>query len=624
MGPAFFSLALATLWRRLPSTIADELDVRGFYLDDGFLAGPPAVLRSALDFLIAEGPALGLRLNLAKTEFVGPADVAAAVFADTAHTDPDDWEILGAPCGSDAAVDAWLDRLAARVAAKVRTMGRLPSVHTAFALIRDCGAAQLMGFVARMLGPHRVLGHLDAVTRTVLSRAFFGGGDCEFADAEWAQVTTPLRHGGCGIRVNARHAAIAHVACFALAQEVARSVCRVPPAEAAPEPLADVGGVVVIPATPPPPLELPESVLECRACPYVAEFPSVQALFLRFATTGKLDRTALPEDLRKATAQHAISRLLEAARAEKMSRAVAAKGREEAARIVSVTAPHSGAWLYGVAGVAEPTAWMSDAEFTVALRYRLGMRTAADDAVCGLCRAVPPGANGEHILCCRHGGMRTLMHHAVVRQIHAMASEALLNAVLEPPVPSAGPARLRADIAVDNVAGQGCTTFLDVAVTCPTQPAYVAVAASGPGAAAAAYADRVKEPRYGPAVEALNAGRASLRYAFRPLVVDTFGAWDSRALDVFRRIASAWGRRAASRRSSAMQVLMHRVSFAVARGVARILLCSGAPDLPRLDRDPAGPWRRSAVDTGAAGDDVAPVGVADDEELVDALLGVVD
>jgi hypothetical protein len=111
-----------------------------------------------------------------------------------------------------------------------------------------------------------------------------------------------LRHGGCGIRANARHAAIARVACLTLAQEVARSVCRVPPAEAAPEPLADVGGVVVIPATPPPPLELPGPVLERRACPYVAELPSVQALFLRFATAGKLDRTALPEDPRKATA----------------------------------------------------------------------------------------------------------------------------------------------------------------------------------------------------------------------------------------------------------------------------------------------------------------------------------
>jgi hypothetical protein len=27
------------------------------------------------------------------------------------------------------------------------------------------------------------------------------------------------------------------------------------------------------------------------------------------------------------------------------------------------------------------------------------------------------------------------------------------------------------------------------------------------------------------------------------------------------------------------------------------LLCSGAPDLPRLDRDPTGPWHRAAVDT---------------------------
>jgi hypothetical protein len=71
MGPAFFSLALAKLWRRLPEETSSQLEVAGFYLDDGFLAGPPEVLRRALDFLLAEGPPFGLRVNLAKTEFIG-------------------------------------------------------------------------------------------------------------------------------------------------------------------------------------------------------------------------------------------------------------------------------------------------------------------------------------------------------------------------------------------------------------------------------------------------------------------------------------------------------------------------------------------------------------------------
>jgi hypothetical protein len=47
--------------------------------------------------------------------------------------------------------------------------------------------------------------------------------------------------------------------------------------------------------------------------------------------------------------------------------------------------------------------------------------------------------------------------------------------------------------------------------------------------------------------------------------------------------------------------------------------------LPRLDRDPVGPWQRSAVDTGAVADAVAPVADSDrDEELVDTLLGFLD
>jgi hypothetical protein len=75
--------------------------------------------------------------------------------------------------------------------------------------------------------------------------------------------------------------------------------------------------------------------------------------------------------------------------------------------------------------------------FNVALRYTALAYAAppADDAVRGLCRAVPPGANGEHnsvllltvmVACAR---CCTTLWFA---RIHAMASESLFNAVLEP------------------------------------------------------------------------------------------------------------------------------------------------------------------------------------------------
>jgi hypothetical protein len=248
--------------------------------------------------------------------------------------------------------------------------------------------------------------------------------------------------------------------------------------------------------------------------------------------------------------------------------------------------------------VPEPSAWLSDPDFDAALRHRLGMPTASVDTVCGLCRLQKAGCFGEHSLCCKNGGARTLMHHAIVDTVHTMASAALLNSKKEPTVPVTGPARIRADLVMDRVGGGSCTTYLDVAVTCPTQPSLITVAGASPGAGAAAYADRHKVPRYSEAMRALN--DAGLSASFCPLVVDTFGAWDPRAVDVFRRISAAWGRRTAVRRTTAMQILMHRLSTTVARGVSRILVAASAPDLPRLDRDVAGAPANSFANAGAA------------------------
>ncbi|KAJ9436856.1 hypothetical protein DIPPA_03316, partial [Diplonema papillatum] len=172
---------------------------------------------------------------------------------------------------------------------------------------------------------------------------------------------------------------------------------------------------------------------------------------------------------------------------------------------------------------------------------------------------------------CFGSGRRTRLHNALRDIVADFARRGLLGPSIERAV-FANARRKRPDI---SYVRDGTTVLLDVAVTYPlqlSQPHYAARAAAEPGGAAAAYAVAVKERVY----NAIIANEPDPReWKAVPLVVDTFGAWCPGAITELRHIARANALREDRTVSAACQDLFHRLSFSIARGVARIVIASG-------------------------------------------------
>jgi hypothetical protein len=243
---------------------------------------------------------------------------------------------------------------------------------------------------------------------------------------------------------------------------------------------------------------------------------------------------------------------------------------------MSARGKYAATWLNGVPGIPTPALWLQPPEFATALRHRLNLPTTVAGSTCGLCRStVEESTGGDHVLACLNGGLRTLTHHAISREIYTAASTALMQASLERNLGTTQ--NTRCDIHILD-APDDASWVLDVAVTHPLQRSSekpATAAAAEPGGAATLYLVETKLPRYAAPIAELNSGHAcSRKYECRPIVVDTFGAWAPHSLETLRAIASRWKCRTGERLT--MLVLMHRLSFALMKGLTRMLLIAGA------------------------------------------------
>lgn len=447
----------------------------------------------------------------------------------------------------------------------------------------------------------------------------------------WACAQLPVRHGGLGLRSAARHAAIAHVAAFISAQPnvphlrrallvPAAGIIDTPPPSATDA--AAAAAAATAPASPtavrtPLRLSLPSSLNAAVSCPFAAHVPPVLHQLAHLARTGSLDTQRLDKEIADAAkhrgVQHALSAMLEGA--HYAAYAASLTDDEARARLMSACAPHSGAWLSGVPGVPDESAWLRAEEFQLACRLRLGLAVAPRDYTCGLCRKpITDDPRGHHALTCSSGGMRKYLHDALVRQLHHVASLALLSPTIECTLalPQDDAPGTRADIVMPAPGGFGQIWVIDFAVTHvrrATAPAHLLAAASSPGGAATLYEEE-KQKRYAAPLSALNARTVAAavgapvaatdhigsdaaaaavastasqppppqppKYVLVPLVVDTHGAWSPNSRDALARIGRCWGTRTRTRLASA--ILMHRLSYVHARHVSRILLDSASAD----------------------------------------------
>ncbi|KAJ9435616.1 hypothetical protein DIPPA_02178, partial [Diplonema papillatum] len=514
-----------------------QLDARAFYLDDGAAAGLWEHLIVWLAAFELEGGAVGMDLNRGKSEVVCLAgERVPDEFAAMTRCSLESWEILGAPCGSEAAVREAVAKVLDRAEKRARAIASLPDPHTALALLNSCAGFVCVVSLMRATGPVADYGRVDAFMRRALARTL----GAELGDTEWVQASLPLRLGGLGMHSCADSAAVAGVAATLEGIKGLPLLTRAPG-----------GGPLQITPT-------QDSVCAASlACPRLALYPEVL--------------TEVRDSLQAGAAgaprkQKEWSGKISAARQAGLLRdpLVGVRGQ---ARIRSCAAKHASTWLYG-AHNAPDDLWMSPAELTVAVRLRLGMQLAPQARECRLCGAAEADRFGDHSLTCLNAGLRTRAHTALRNEVGALAREALLCPVLEDRPFTKHPHRnKRVDVAYTRGEKR---RLIDVAITFPLQANAVKKAAETEGGAATKY-EAVKRRTYDGPILAEAPEQQDLLLV--PMVVDTFGAWGESALPELRALVNAVHRRHDWETYAAVSHLaFHRLSFVVARAVARIAL----------------------------------------------------
>ncbi|KAJ9439545.1 hypothetical protein DIPPA_03336, partial [Diplonema papillatum] len=159
-----------------------QLDARAFYLDDGAAAGLWEHLIVWLAAFELEGGAVGMDLNRGKSEVVCLAgERVPDEFAAMTRCSLESWEILGAPCGSEAAVREAVAKVLDRAEKRARAIASLPDPHTALALLNSCAGFVCVVSLMRATGPVADYGRVDTFMRRALARTL----GAELGDTEW-------------------------------------------------------------------------------------------------------------------------------------------------------------------------------------------------------------------------------------------------------------------------------------------------------------------------------------------------------------------------------------------------------------------------------------------------------
>ena len=141
LGTLLFSLALLELLDAIPGL--EELALQLWYLDDGTLVGPRAVVRRVLEAIMSLGPRFGLHVNLCKCDLYWPSgnqdfpEFPPAIVRISQHQDG--VELLGSPVvGSPAFFDSAVGQRVQKVLEAQQHLSDLGNPQAALHLLRSC------------------------------------------------------------------------------------------------------------------------------------------------------------------------------------------------------------------------------------------------------------------------------------------------------------------------------------------------------------------------------------------------------------------------------------------------------------------------------------------------------
>jgi hypothetical protein len=498
LGPGLFCNTVQPLLQSLSS----ELDEG--YMDDLTLGGPESQVARDVEVVRRRGEEIGLRLNGKKCEYISRTSQSTdPIFADFIHLKVEEADLLGAPVTTGTAMD---QALSSRCDDLQRAAGRLQLIaaHDALILLRASFSAPKLQHTLRAspCSGHPALDRFDDLLRSCVSNIC----NTDLSDTQWIQASLPVRNGGLGIRRVSSLAPSAFLASAAGTRDLQAKIlqrCNAPDDSAA------------------------TAVLE-----YWSE---------RYNKTGVMlptgDAVAKQREWDQPCIAVDVCRLLSSV-----------SERRHQARLLAVSAPHSGDWLHALP-ISSCGLRLDDEAVRIAVGLRLGAKLCEPH----LC---PCGADvdplGTHGLACRRSSGRTTRHHVINDLVWRALTQADVPAIKEP----AG--LLRSDgkrpdglTQIPWQAGR-CMTW-DVTITDTLAESYLSTTSTVAGGAAEGAANR-KELKY----QAL-----ASTHTFIPLAFETLGPINAKGITFLNELGRRLTARTGDSRETAF--LYQRLSIAIQR-----------------------------------------------------------
>ena len=521
LASLFFSLVLHPILLSLRSQFPTLL-LNVAYLDDVTLIGNRANLQGAYDLLKEEGARVGLSLNPSKSL------VHTGSSLDPSVTDPLDrgvpraadagYQLLGAPVGDIPFSRDIVSARVEKIASILDVLSLLQNGQLEFGLLRKCYSFPKMAYCLRTCDPASLLpiySHFDSLQLsslyTIIGRPL--------NDSARAQAFLPVKMGGAGLVSTSQVCAAAFIASSNQTSAIVRSILPLATAQL-----------------------LPDSA-----------FQHLQQ------QTGNPTYTSLAL-LPPSSTQHSLSAEIHAHQRTTLLSSSSARDR---ARLLSLALPHAGDWIDALPSPSLNLN-LDSRSFGAVMGYRLGVPLMQS----GDCRSsscdLPQDEMGDHALHCRDDrGLKSGRHDRIRDVIFKAAQHASLNPLKEMPGLIPGSLSRPADVYIGNWV-DGRKVAFDVSVTSPVQETILIRAADHPAAAI----DARKQAK----MRAHHADCQAQGIFFQPLVVESFGGWDSDALkflkEMGRQDARRWGK------DSAMEIkyFFQRLSIALQRGNAALLI----------------------------------------------------
>ena len=511
------------------------LALNAWYCDDGNLVGTLAELGTVVDIIQHEGAPRGLILSTRAT--VPPPKVPkSTVWSPMAGVgDPDQdplgrgvpkvmsgegITVLGSPVGSRGFVRQNLEQKIDKVRQITEMLPLLRDPHAEFVLLRSCLSLPKVMFLLRCLDTTEhtdLLQSFDSTTRGALSRIL----GSPVTDTQWDQAKLPVSMGGLGLRAAEDHASVAYASSLLSSHTMINKL------------LGRANDDDIQPS-------LPQPILDDISLKQ-GEAVDTESLI------GVPQRAAcLKVDLLNQ------SLLLNSISEEGEAR--------ETARMASLGLPHSGSWLSVVPSPALGL-HLRAAEFTAALRYRLGIPIYTSEGPCPAC-CLPSDVMGDHALGCAKNSERIARHNLLRDLIFETASNAALAPLKEERHLLPGTAARPGDVLLRRWS-DGKDAALDVTVTSPLAPSNLAAAAANPGGALAkAYQRKVRDT----AQACLERG-----LVFLPIALETLGGMHQVTVAQLKKLGTALARHSGSDERETTSQLFQRVSLHLQRGNAAML-----------------------------------------------------